>query len=375
MIVSTMDNFKLAIKEKKVVIFCAGEYCMRFLNRLDEYEIHQISFIVDNDPDKQGISIYNIPVKEPSEIKKLPANNTVVVIASENNIPNIYKQVCEMGEFEIMVARILINDVFSQVAKELYKSQDDIIKITNLLYDEKSKWIYNEAIKRRMLYGECDFSDLIIKGDAEYRLSLAYQKELPKDEIILDCGAYNGDTLKKFVDTFGPKLKKIYCFECLVESLEKLSIVLAHIKNREYYPEVIIMPYAISDHVCKMKFAIANKQTGSFLLENREFAQSTLWDSDYVDVEVTTLDSVIPDNEKISLIKMDIEGSEYEALHGAEHIIKRWKPKLAISIYHCGEDYTRIPLYINELVPEYKMAVRHHNKNHCDTDLYCWIEE
>ena len=74
------------------------------------------------------------------------------------------------------------------------------------------------------------------------------------------------------------------------------------------------------------------------------------------------------------MIKMDIEGSEFAALHGAEQIIKTNKPRLAISIYHCGEDYIRIPLYLKNLVPEYKFAIRHHNKTPFDTDLYCWME-
>lgn len=369
-----MENFKKIIKEKEVVIFCAGEYCMRFLNRLDEEDMTHVSFIVDNDKEKQGTTLFGIPVNSPEIIETLAPSNTLVVIAVENSIPEIYKQICNMGQYYIMSARILINDILSQVAKELFERQDEIKRVTNLLYDDKSKWIYNEVIRRRMLFGECDFRDLVVRGDAEYRVPLVYSTETPKDEIIIDCGAYNGDTLKKFVETYGPKLKKIYAFECMEESIEDLSLTIVHVRNKKYYPEMVLMPYALSDHDCKMKFAKTNKPNGSFLVDNREFAQSALYESDYVDVDVTTLDKVIPENEKITFIKMDIEGSEYAALHGAERIITSCKPRLAISIYHCGEDYYRIPLYLKSLVPEYKFVVRHHNKNHCDTDLYCWIE-
>ena len=52
--------------------------------------------------------------------------------------------------------------------------------------------------------------------------------------------------------------------------------------------------------------------------------------------------------------------------------LKAYKPKLAISIYHNGEDYYRLPLLIKKLVPEYKIAIRHHKKIHVDTDMYCW---
>lgn len=375
-LIPTMDNFKEMSKKMETVIFGAGEFCMRFLNRLDDEDLKNILFIVDNDIDKQDTKIYGIPVKKPEEIKLLSPENTLVVIAVGNSIPEIYEQICNMGAYNIMSARILIQDVFSLVAEELIKNKNKIDEVTKLLYDDKSKWIYSEVIKRRTLYGECDFSDLVVRGDAEYRAPFCYENTCPMDEIVIDCGAYNGDTLKKFVDTYGPRLKKIYAFECMEESIADLALAMTHIKNKKYYPEMVLIPYALSDHDGVMKFAKMNKRPGScFLVENRSYAQNILYESDYVDVNVTTLDKTIPVDEKITFIKMDIEGSEYPALCGAERIIKTWKPRLAISIYHCGEDYYRIPLLLKKLVPEYKFAVRHHKKNHVDTDLYCWIED
>ncbi len=74
--------------------------------------------------------------------------------------------------------------------------------------------------------------------------------------------------------------------------------------------------------------------------------------------------------DKVTFIKLDIEGSELEALRGAEKIIRRDKPRLAISIYHKPQDYFEIPLYIRGLVPEYKLYIRHHKFNKNDTVLY-----
>ena len=372
-LVPTMENFHRLCQKKETVIFCAGEYCMRFLNRLDDGDIKRISFIVDNDVEKQGTSFYGIPVKRPDEIKTLNPKETLVVIAVEDSIPEIYGQIADMGDYAILSARILISDILSSVAVALYENQDKTAEVAGLLCDETSQRIYKEAIRRRMLYGECDFSDLVVRGDAEYRVPLVYRKTSPKDEIIIDCGAYNGDTLKKFAETYGPKLKKIYAFECMEESIADLSLSMTHIRNKKCYPEMVLMPYALSDRDGKMKFAKTHKPNGSFLVDSRSYAQSALYESDYAEVEVTFLDKVIPEEEKITLIKMDIEGSEFAALHGAERVITQCKPRLAISIYHSGEDYYRIPLYLKSLVPEYKFAVRHHNKNHCDTDLYCWI--
>jgi len=74
-------------------------------------------------------------------------------------------------------------------------------------------------------------------------------------------------------------------------------------------------------------------------------------------------------SEKVSFIKMDIEGAETEAIRGAMNIIKRDKPKLAISIYHKKEDIYEIPLLINEICPEYKFYLRHFSSHLCETVL------
>jgi FkbM family methyltransferase len=62
---------------------------------------------------------------------------------------------------------------------------------------------------------------------------------------------------------------------------------------------------------------------------------------------------------KIDFIKMDIEGAEMNALKGALVTIKKFRPKLAIALYHSAEDFERIPLLIKEMVPEYKFYFSH----------------
>lgn len=70
------------------------------------------------------------------------------------------------------------------------------------------------------------------------------------------------------------------------------------------------------------------------------------------------------------MIKMDIEGSELRALEGAKQLIQKYKPRLAICIYHRPEDVTDILQYIRTLVPEYKLYIRHHAINQCETVVY-----
>ena len=76
--------------------------------------------------------------------------------------------------------------------------------------------------------------------------------------------------------------------------------------------------------------------------------------------EIDALDNLITD-EKVNFIKMDIEGSEMEALKGATKIIEISKPILAICVYHKSEDLFTIPQYIKKLNPNYKFYLRKHS--------------
>lgn len=75
-------------------------------------------------------------------------------------------------------------------------------------------------------------------------------------------------------------------------------------------------------------------------------------------IEVDTIDNIV--EEKVTFIKMDVEGAELEALQGASKTIIKNKPTLAICVYHKREDLITIPQYIKELVPEYKLYLRGH---------------
>lgn len=85
-------------------------------------------------------------------------------------------------------------------------------------------------------------------------------------------------------------------------------------------------------------------------------------------------DFVISNNiEKIDFIKLDIEGAELDALNGAKKTITKYKPKLAVCLYHQNCDFYNIPLYLKELAPEYKFYFDHFSLNNWSSVLFCKI--
>lgn len=70
------------------------------------------------------------------------------------------------------------------------------------------------------------------------------------------------------------------------------------------------------------------------------------------------------------MLKMDIEGAELSALAGARESIRKWKPKLAICIYHKKEDLWEIAEYILGIEPEYRLYMRNYEDTATELVLY-----
>lgn len=90
-------------------------------------------------------------------------------------------------------------------------------------------------------------------------------------------------------------------------------------------------------------------------------------------VQGLSLDQILQE-EKVTFIKLDIEGAELKALQGMKNIIIKYRPLLAVCIYHKAEDIVEIPGYIKTLVPDYKFYIRSYHMDYTEHVLYAIIE-
>jgi FkbM family methyltransferase len=165
---------------------------------------------------------------------------------------------------------------------------------------------------------------------------------LGPEEVIVDCGAYDGDSLRLFHDLLG-SFKWYYAFEPDPDNYKGLKDT----AERRAINNITLMNAGIGAEVSTHGF-LKDQMLGSSFSETGDTI-----------VAVKTIDNVLEHTP--SYIKMDVQGFEMDGLIGGQSAIRKHKPKLAICIYHKPVDLFKIPLFIHELNPDYRFYVRHHH--------------
>lgn len=183
-------------------------------------------------------------------------------------------------------------------------------------------------------------------------------------DTFIDCGAFDGDTVWDYMELY-PAYKDIYAFEPDRKNVEIIRMK----KRQENTKGLHVMPQCV------------HSQRGTFYFVSEGKSSSHLSEKGNTVVQATRLDDLIdikyggrmksPEDRRI-LIKMDIEGCELEALKGAESLIRRYNPCLAVCVYHKEEDMIRIPQFINSLVPDktYDYYLRFHGRDLAELVFY-----
>ncbi|MCL2104724.1 MAG: FkbM family methyltransferase [Kiritimatiellaeota bacterium] len=173
-------------------------------------------------------------------------------------------------------------------------------------------------------------------------------------EYVADCGAYTGDTLLEFM-RFAAALRngKYYAFEADPAHASELRNTIAR--------------HGLADFTEVYPCAVWHENTRLAFGGNASAASVSEQGSTVVDAR--KMDDALS-GKPVTLIKMDIEGAELHALHGAENILRTQKPRLAIALYHKPEDLWQIPQYLTSLVPEYRYWARWHSYRVTEFVLY-----
>jgi FkbM family methyltransferase len=196
--------------------------------------------------------------------------------------------------------------------------------------------------------------DYLVKGQYFYRKDGVSILPTANDSVI-DGGACTGDTGAVFSNAVGPG-GRVYCFDPVADHLAILEY------NVKQFPHsnVTVMPYGLSDKIILAEPVKLNQYAPGFNAGNSI-------------VPLRSIDYLVHtgDIHHVDFLKLDVEGAELETIRGARESIHRFKPKLAISLYHKPNDIFEIILYIKEKFSFYSCYLDHYTIHGEETVLYC----
>ena len=89
-----------------------------------------------------------------------------------------------------------------------------------------------------------------------------------------------------------------------------------------------------------------------------------------ITVNCVALDDVLPGGLQRAYLKMDIEGSELDALRGGEKFLRNGMIDVAICVYHSPCHLWEVPFYLHSLHDDYRFYLRLYAENLMETVLY-----
>ncbi|MBR4905113.1 MAG: FkbM family methyltransferase [Selenomonadaceae bacterium] len=233
-------------------------------------------------------------------------------------------------QYGIEILTVSDSENFSSVMKHL----SELYSVYEMLGSDESKKVFRAAIKGR-LTGK--ISDYRFAPEAQYFLNGFYPKA---GDIAIDGGAYDGGTAVEF-----SKLgAKVFAFEMDATNYKNCAT-----RINKFNGDITLENLGLSDKAGKEKYFYFG--TGS-----RKNSNGALT-ADFVDLDTYVAQKNLP---RVDYIKLDIEGSELDMLHGAAKTITDFKPKMAVSAYHKPEDLWTLATYIKSLRTDYEFEFRHY---------------
>jgi FkbM family methyltransferase len=346
---SALDDL-LAARQNRCVIYGAGTLGRKAIALLREIGVTPLA-VVDSNSQRWGSEVSGLTVLSPSDAAERFGDNAVFFVTIWNDFhwfSDTRTKLTALGCTSVSSYapifwrfgnRFMDLLLLNEPAHLLYQDCDRVFEAESLWADQESLDTYRANIIWRA------------KGDPSFLPYPAPQNtyfpadifKIVHDEVLVDCGAFDGDTLRLLLSVVGSEFKAFYAIEADTVSVARLDATIASLPA-DVAAKVHKMECAVGAERCTLQFAMSGAAT------------SKIEDAG-VDVDCIPLDELFADT-AVTLIKMDIEGAEYDALRGGSKIIQRDSPVLAICVYHTQSDVWRIPLLMRSLNPDYQLFLR-----------------
>lgn len=331
---------------KPIVLYGMGDGADKVIRAL-EVRNTAPGAVMASDDFVRGQYFRGFKVQKLSDIEKQYEDFVIALCFGSqlDEVMTLIKGVAEKHTMLVPSVPVYGDNIFDGVFVKRYYSL--ISRAYDLFEDEKSRNVY----KNILLFEYTGQLSYLFRAESPKKEAFREVLRLGDNELYADLGACKGDTVEEFLD-FVNGYEQIIALEPNKKNFEKLKESCKALKNTELW-----------------NLAAWSKEENLFF--NKKTGRSSAAAAGGIPVQGAALDGILNGN-KVTYIKMDVEGSEAKAIAGAAETIRRYKPKLNIAAYHRSEDIFTLPLLINSLNPDYKIYLRHHPYiPFWDTNLYC----
>ena len=316
--------------DKPIYLYGMGNGAQKMLDVLARYGLSAAG-IFASDEYVRGHSFLGFTVKRYSELP----TDCVILSAFGVQLPEMRQRFVEIAKTHEFYAPEL--PLFGELVlfdeRYLNNNLQKIEKAYALLADAQSRKVFLNTIEHR-LSGKIDYLIQMESEKAEIYQALL---RVNQQEVYLDLGAYDGDTVRELLHYTGGKANKIIALEPDPKNFKKLV--------------------AKSEGIVALNKGVYNSEgTVSFSTEASRNSSVTAKGSRQI--EVTTIDKLCEQLD-VTLIKLDVEGCEQAALQGARQTLQQKKPRLIVAAYRKTGDFFELLLQLHELNPAYQLYLRH----------------
>jgi len=312
----------------------------------------------DNNPEKVGTTVDGLQVISPAEAVRRYRGDAVFVITVYTS-ESLWAQACGLGVEPVSFTRLAwtFSDAFLPYyglddPRIISRNANEIRSCMDVWADETSRaenlaqLQWRTTLKPEVLGGHCPAVDTLFAPDLVV---------LNDHESFVDCGAFDGDTVKQFLGRTEGKFQFITAFEPDRVNFSKLEKLTAGLPGANPF-NIHLFPNALGSEPGRIRF----DTTGTV-------GSAAGCGEGWVDVVALddTAEAFAP-----TFIKMDIEGAEPEAIRGAARLIRRHQPLMAVCLYHATRHLWEIPLYLKSVLPSYNLHLRRYS-NDC-WELICY---
>lgn len=331
---------RLLHTDKPIVLYGMGNGADKILDWCDESGV-KVSGIFASDEFARYQEFRGYTVCRYSDITEKFGSDILIVIAFASERAEVLAKFRELSEkHETLAPHLpLFADEEETVSRAwLEKYAGSLEYVYSRLADERSRKVFADILNYK-LSGKIDY---LFDCTTQRRDDLQELFAFGSEETYLDLGAYTGDTVEEFLQLTAGKYRRIIALE----------------PDRRNFAKLARYAAAISGEIMALQKGIW-QEAGERGFSDDGGRQSTFMGRDKKTVPVASIDDLCR-NEKVSYIKMDVEGAEARALAGGKHTVAAYKPKMLIAAYHYDKDIFTLPLMLWDMADDYKIYLRKH---------------